>query len=110
MRANLHDVFAERDDDRRRAAIAVVYTDDVVFTDPDGSVSGHVALDQKVRSLLERTPGFVFTEVGPLYSSAENGCQAWQFGPDGAPPVVRGVDIASIRDGRISALNTLLAE
>lgn len=109
MRANLHDVFGERDDARRKAAIALTYTEDVVFSDPEGTVSGHAALDQKVRSLLGSSPGFVFAEDGPVYSNDGSGCLAWQFGPEDQPPVVRGVDIASIRDGRISEMQTLFA-
>jgi SnoaL-like domain len=109
MRANLHDVFGERDDERRQAAIAQTYTDDVVFSDPDGSVSGHAALDQKARSLLASSPGFVFAEDSPVYSGGASGCLAWQFGPEGQPSVVRGVDFATIRDGRISAVQTLIA-
>ena len=36
MHANLHDVFGERDDQRRIEEITRTYTDDVAFTDPDG--------------------------------------------------------------------------
>jgi hypothetical protein len=110
MHANLHDVFGERDEDRRRATIAQVYTDDVVFTDPEGTVSGHASLDRKIHLLLERSPGFVFAEDGPLYSGTDSACLAWRFGPEGQPPVVRGVDFASIRNGRISSVTTLLAD
>ena len=35
---NLHDVFGENDPARRRAAIDEIFTDDVVFYDPNGGV------------------------------------------------------------------------
>ena len=36
LAANLHDVFGNRDGLTRHAAIERVYSEDVVFTDPDG--------------------------------------------------------------------------
>jgi hypothetical protein len=36
------------------------------------------------------------------------GCLEWGFGPAGAPPVVRGMDIALVRDGLVASLYTLL--
>lgn len=33
---------------------------------------------------------------------------AWNFGPEGRPPVVRGVDTALVRDGLITSLYTFL--
>jgi len=79
MPANPVEVFGERDGERRRAAIARIHQPDVVFHDPGGPVTGHEALHGKVQGIL-----------------------------DGAPPVVRGVDIALVRDGRIAQLYTLL--
>jgi hypothetical protein len=110
MHANLHDVFGERDDQRRIEEITRTYTDDVAFIDPDGPVWGHDAVNQKARELLERAPGFVLAADGPLYSGRETGCLAWRFGPEGLAPVARGVDIASVKDGRIASIRTLLAD
>jgi len=36
------------------------------------------------------------------------GYLAWNLGPEGQPPVVRGVDTCFIRDGRIAKVYTLL--
>ena len=44
LTANLHDVFGNRDSAARRAAIERTYAPDVVFTDPEGSVTGWDAL------------------------------------------------------------------
>ncbi|MGH2975945.1 MAG: nuclear transport factor 2 family protein [Solirubrobacterales bacterium] len=44
MLANLFAVFAERDPERRSKAIAANYTDDVIWTDPDGTTQGRQAL------------------------------------------------------------------
>jgi hypothetical protein len=110
LTANLHQVFGNRDAAARRAAIDATYTDDVAFSDPEETVTGRDALAQKAAALLDGAPvEFVFAEDGLAYTDAEWGALAWTFGPEGAP-VARGIDIITVRDGKISALRTLLHE
>jgi hypothetical protein len=107
--ASLHDVFSDRDADRRAAVIDEIYTEDVVFTDPDGVGRGRAHLASKVAELQSRFPAdFEFTEDGPRYVGPGHGALAWAVGPNGSP-VARGVDVITVTDGRISALTTLLA-
>lgn len=107
LSANLHEVFGNRDAASRRAAIERIYTEDVEFTDPEGVSTGRDALEDKARALLERVPPtFRFTEDGERYASAGNGALAWAFGPEGEP-AARGIDIITVREGRIAALLTL---
>lgn len=108
MTTNLLRVFGERDADLRRAAIAATYAEDVVFADPEGSVSGHAALDAKAQGLLDAAPGFVFSADGPVRQAQDLGYLAWHFGPEGGAPVASGMDIALVRDDRIARLWTLL--
>ncbi|NHC46333.1 nuclear transport factor 2 family protein [Motilibacter aurantiacus] len=108
MRANLLEVFDERDPERRRAAIARTYAPDVAFSDPEGTVTGHAAVDAKAQKVLDDALGFVFSPMGEAYESSDLGYQAWGLGPAGEPPVVRGIDIALVADGRIARLYTLL--
>ncbi|GAA0576050.1 hypothetical protein GCM10010172_71000 [Paractinoplanes ferrugineus] len=110
MNANLLEVFNERDGDRRRAAIARTYAPHVRFADPDAVVEGHEALDAKAQQILDGAPGFVFTAGGPLRVSHDLGMLEWNFGPEGQPPVVRGVDIALVADGLITSVHTLLLD
>ena len=110
LAANLHEVFDNRDAASRRAAIERTYTDDVVFTDPEGVTTGWDALEAKAGALLEKVPSnFRFTEDGVRYAGPENGALAWAFGPADGEPAVRGVDVISIRDGRIATVLTMLA-
>jgi hypothetical protein len=108
MHANLLEVFGERDRERRLAAIDRTYTEDVVLHDPEGVVTGRTALDAKVAGLLDGAPGFVFRPAGPLRECDDLGLLAWEFGPDGEPPVVTGIDIALVSDGRIASVHTIL--
>jgi hypothetical protein len=103
MHANLFEVFGERDPDRRRAAIERTYAPDVEFLD-----TGHEALHAKAQRLLDEAPGFVFSPAGPVYENHGMGYLAWHFGPEGAPPVVSGMDICFIEGDRIAKVYTLL--
>lgn len=108
MRANLLEVFGERDADRRAEAIRRTYTEDVVFADAEGQVQGYEALDAKVREILDGAPGFVFRPDGDFYQVQDLGYLAWALGPEGAPPVVRGTDMGFVRDGLLAKVYTVL--
>jgi hypothetical protein len=108
MRANLFEVFNERDGGRRRAVIERIYATDVKFSDPDEAVVGHQAVNAKAQRILDDAPGFVFTAGGSVYVNHDLGYLTWGFGPAGEPPVVRGVDIALVVGGVISSIYTLL--
>ena len=108
MHANLLEVFGERDPQRRRAAIERTYVPDVVFTDPEETVVGRQALDEKAQRLLDESPGFVFSPGGPVHVVQDLGYLAWQFGPEGEEPVVRGADIAIVEKGLITDVYTML--
>ncbi len=109
LHSNLYEVFGERDPERRWAAIGRTYTEDVTFTDPDGEVTGWQALNDRAQELLDRASAdYVFEEDSPTYVGADAAALAWRLGPPGKP-VARGVDFLTIRDGRVSAVRTLIA-
>ncbi len=105
---NLMDVFNERDRARRREAIADLYVEDVEFTDPDGTLTGREALDAKVQELLDGAPGLVFSAAGPARRSGDLALLPWRFGAPGEPPVVTGLDVSRVREGRIVSVHTFL--
>jgi SnoaL-like domain len=109
LHSNLHEVFPERNPERRWAAIRRTYTEDVSFFDPDGKFVGWQALSDQAQKLLDGlVAGYVFEEDGPRYVGADTAALAWRFGPPGQA-IARGVDILTIRDGRISVVHTLIA-
>jgi hypothetical protein len=108
LHSNLHEVFSERNPERRWAAIGRTYTEDVTFIDPDGEFVGWQALSDQAQKLLDGlVAGYVFEEDGPRYVGADTAALAWRFGPPGKP-IARGVDILTIREGRVSVVRTLI--
>jgi hypothetical protein len=109
LHAHLHEVFGERDADRRRATIARIYHDDVRFADPEGVEVGHDAVHAKVDAILDGAPSsFVFAAAGAAHVVQDLGHLAWTFGPEKGPPAVRGFDVLLVREGRIARAYTVL--
>ncbi|GAA2509265.1 nuclear transport factor 2 family protein [Winogradskya humida] len=107
-RRNLLDVFGERDPEARAAAINEVFAENVTFTDPEEAVVGRAALNEKAQRLLDSAPGFVFSAAGEVRVAGNLALLAWNFGPEGQPPVASGTDVSIVEDGRITALYTIL--
>ena len=111
MHANLLDVFNERDHERRRAAIARTYADDVRWTEDDGITIGHEALNAKAIELQAKLGDLQFIAAGPTYQTLGLGYQAFQLvEPGGTAPVSSGFDVAIVRDGLIAELYTVLTD
>jgi hypothetical protein len=108
MEANLLEVFNERDTQRRSAAIERIYAPDVRWTDDEGIVVGHEALEAKAIALQSQLEGLVFTTAGPVYQTRGLGYLAWELGPEGGDPVAAGFDVAVLRDDLISSLYTVI--
>jgi SnoaL-like domain len=108
MLENLFAVFNVRDPKVRWEAIVRNYTEDVIWSDPDGTTQGHEALNEQAQKLLARMPDFVFSAAGPVHVSHDLGLLSFNLGVPEQPPAVSGVDVALVRDGRIARLYTLL--
>ena len=81
----------------------------MTFIDPEGEFVGRQALSDQAQKLLDGIPaGFVLEEDGPRYVGTDTAALAWRLGPPGNP-VARGIDILTVRHGRVSVLRTLLA-
>jgi hypothetical protein len=104
----VQDVFNEPDAQRRSAVIAELFTEDVVFTDPGAIVTGRTELASAVTGLLEQGPGFVFSPSGDFRGVGNLGIRSWKLGPPGAEPVLGGMDVIEVVDGRIAKLWTML--
>ncbi|WP_418003212.1 nuclear transport factor 2 family protein [Mycobacterium sp. PDNC021] len=108
MEANLLAVFDERDPQRRAAAIAETYSEDVQWIDDEGTVIGHEQLNIKTAELQEKLTGLHFSKAGPVRRTRGLGFLAWELStPDGVT-VASGFDVAEIVDNRIARLWTVL--
>jgi ketosteroid isomerase-like protein len=105
---NLVAVFNERDPERRLKAIVANYTEDVIWSDPEETVRGHEAFNERAEQVLDRTPGFVFTPAGPVHVLRDLGQLAFVHGMPEQLPAISGYDVAVVRDGRIAVLYTLV--
>jgi hypothetical protein len=109
LRINLHEVTSERDPDRRLAAIDRAYVQDLKFLDSEAEVVGRQAFSDRIQKILDDAPAdFVLEEDGPAYVGPDTAAQPWRFGPPGNP-VIRGMDVLTLRDGRVSAVRGLTA-
>jgi hypothetical protein len=109
MHANLLDVFNQRDHERRRAAIARIYADDIRWTEDGGVTIGRDALDAKAIELQARLGDLQFVAVGGTHQTLGLGYLAFQVVErDGDTPVASGFDVAIVRDGVIAELYTVL--
>jgi 3-oxoacyl-(acyl-carrier-protein) synthase len=109
MRANLAQVFGERDAIRRMTAIAGLYAEDATLYEPHAAATGHVAINQAVEALLSSLPAtFVFSATGPAIGHHGVGQLHWRSGPPDGPAAVTGTDIARIEGGRIQTLHVFL--
>jgi hypothetical protein len=103
----LEDVFDEPDFVKRAGAIAALFTEDCVFSDPRGRHIGHSELQKAVAEIRAALPGFRFT-AKLRQSLTDAGRQHWGFGLAGESQPVSGLDIIIVADGKIGALYTFL--
>src|ERR1700761_9049743 len=98
---NLHEVFGEGDPDRRRSAIADLYTEDAVFYDPQGVFHGQDAINEIAGKIRDMHPDFRYPPIRPpeaLHPAA--GRLQWPSGRPGEPAAYSGTDYIVARDGR----------
>jgi hypothetical protein len=104
----LQGVFNEPDPQRRAEVIDEVFTADVVFVDAERTATGRGELAATVTGLLAQGPGLVFTPAGPFRGVGDLGMRPWRLGPTGGEPVLGGLDVVHVVDGRIARLWTML--
>ena len=104
-----HEVTSERDPENRRAGIDQAYVGDLRFLDSEADLTGREAFSDRVHQILDGAPpDFVIEEDGPAYVGPDTAAQPWRFGPPGNP-VIRGMDVLTLRDGMVSVVRGLVA-
>jgi hypothetical protein len=109
MERNLSEVFGESDPGLRMRAIEELYADDCALYDAEGESIGRAAISDRVAGILgESPPGLAFSQIGPAEVLHDLGRLRWQTGPAGGHPVLSGMDVALIANGRIRTLYTFI--
>jgi SnoaL-like domain len=102
---NLRDVFGENDPARRRAAIDELYTEDVVFYDPNkGAYRGRDEIDRIAATIKATHPDFQYQVIAEPEEMGNVGRAQWVSGRPGEIPAYAGTDFIIARDGRIAAI------
>ena len=107
---NLQEVFGEGDDQRRRAAINELWTEDAILYVPPGIIEGRDAIDKFAGDLRATHPHYVYTPHGAPQVLHDAGRIAWGSGPRDEAPEYTGWDVIIARNGRIAALYVFLDE
>jgi ketosteroid isomerase-like protein len=99
----------EKDADARRKAIAEVWTEDGVYTDPLGVAEGRDAIDATIAAVQGQFGGLVFELAGDVDAHHNLARFTWNLGPEGGEPIVVGFDVAVLtEEGRISQVHGFL--
>src|SRR5215469_13741045 len=102
---NLQHVFGEGDPTRRRASIDELYTEDIVFYDPNkGVYRGRDEIDRVAGAIRATHPDFRYQPIGEPEEAGDGGRVSWVSGPPGEAPAYAGTDFIIARDGRIAAI------
>jgi hypothetical protein len=101
---NLHEIFGENDPARRRAVIDEIYTEDIVFHEPNAAYRGHDAIDRVAGALRATHPDFRYQPLAEPEETGDSGRIQWVSGRPGEAPAYAGTDFIIARDGRIAAI------
>ena len=105
LKRNLQDVFGENNPERRRAAIDEIYTEDVVFYDPNkGAYRGRDEIDRIAGAIKATHPDFSYQLTAEPEEVGDGGRVPWVSGRPGDAPAYAGTDFIISRDGRIAAI------
>ncbi|WP_312687537.1 nuclear transport factor 2 family protein [Kosakonia sp.] len=86
----------------RAKGFAAVYTADFFVADENGLSAGSARVNAAIRQVQAQHPGFIFT---PAAAEWNHGIArvTWGYGPQENPYRVRGEDIFTLKDGKLSS-------
>lgn len=96
------EVWNETDATRRQRLIADLFTEDVVYTDPLGAVSGHSGIDEFIAGAQGQFAGLTFILGSDVDAHHDIARFSWHLGTGGtAEPVAIGFDVIAAETGRV---------
>jgi hypothetical protein len=103
-------LWSEPNPERRREAVAAVFTEGATFTGPIVEVKGHDGITGFANQILEHLSGHQFNRTRDVDTHHDVVRWAWEITPGPNQPVfATGVDVCRIApDGRLASLTTFL--
>ena len=98
----------ETDPAARRNLIDEVWAADGRYTDPLADAAGRDQIDAVIAAVQTQCAGLELSLAGPIDAHHDIARLSWTLGPRGAGPVVAGVDVAVIQNGRIATVHGFL--
>jgi hypothetical protein len=104
------EIWNETNPPRRRALIALTWTDDASYLDPLMSGDGPEGIDAMIGAIKERYPDFRFRLAGEIDTHHDRVRFRWEAVPEGGEqPVAAGTDFGVVAaDGRLQAVTGFL--
>ena len=98
-------IWNETDAEARRNLIAWTYTEQATYLDPMLQAQGRDGIDQMVKTVHEKYPGYTFTRTSEVDSHHDRARFSWQLAPKGGPALVKGIDFVILSpDGRLQSV------
>jgi hypothetical protein len=100
------EVWNEKDDDLRRAAVAALWAQDGCYLDPLTEVTGHDGISALIGVVQQQLPDHVFRLLDGVDAHHNIARFTWELVPrDGRESIAEGFDVAVIDDdGRIGSV------
>lgn len=108
MEMNLAQVWSQRDASSRMKSIETIYNvDSKLYL--GYLTKGHKAINESVNKIVENLPAtFTFFKLKPVDIKGNIGRLFWGLGPNIETLVVKGVDIAVFKNGKIKSIYVFL--
>ncbi|KAK6344641.1 hypothetical protein TWF718_006599 [Orbilia javanica] len=112
LKENLYGVFGSSSHEERLKNLARLWNPDALFIDPLGVFKTHEEVSNAVAGLHQE--GWVFTELSEVQVTSPPNSEIgvarlrWGYGKPGEQPEVTGLDVISVKDGKVERLYTFL--
>lgn len=102
-------IWNNSDAAEREKAFARTYTSDFFVADYDGLNEGAERVNAAISKVQSQHPGFIFTPT-PVEWNHGIARVTWGYGPKDNPYLVRGEDVFTVSDGKLSSARVFLSK
>ncbi|KAF3210219.1 hypothetical protein TWF106_010752 [Orbilia oligospora] len=112
LKENLYEIFGSPSHENRLQNLARLWNPDALFIDPFGVFKTHEEVSNAISGLQQE--GWVFTELSEVQVTSPRGSEIgvarlrWGYGKPGQEPELTGLDVISVKDGKVERLYTFL--